>query len=229
VLVAVIAGSIWRGVTLEDLHARREVFTSYIAAHPILSIEIYIVAYFLLASLSLPGALIMSLAAGYLFGVATGVAAAMTALMLASVTAYGVARWIMGDALRARIISGRGLVSRLQAGVDDNAFLTLLTLRLIPGLPFSLVNVAAAAVRIRFPTYVAATAVGILPSTLIYVSIGHALTSALNRSGVPKLSKVVQPEMMLPLAGLLVLSATPLAWKAWRARQGRLAGSDGAA
>ena len=112
--------------------------------------------------------------------------------------------------------------------MDDNAFLALLSLRLIPGLPFGLVNIAAAAVRIRFATYAAATVLGILPSTLIYVWIGHELTSVLARNGAPRLSKIIQPQVFLPLLALFLLAATPLAWKAWKARRD-LADSDGGA
>ncbi len=219
--VALVAAALWKGVTLEDLRVRREAFTAYVRAHPVLAVEWYVFAYFLVVSLSLPGALIMSLAGGYLFGVAEGTAAAVTGASLGATAMYGAARWVMGDALRAKLARSGGLGARLAAGVRDNAFLSLISLRLIPGLPFGLVNVAAAAVRIPFPTYVAATVLGIAPSTLIYVSIGHALTSALNRSGAPKLSKLIQPEVYLPIAGLFLLSATPLALKAWRARRGR--------
>ena len=231
--LAVAAGLRGMGPTLDELHARREAFTAYIRAHPVLSVEIYIGAYFLLVCFSLPGALIMSLAGGYLFGVVEGTSAAILGLSLGAVAMYGVARWLMGDALREKFAKSGGLARKLQEGVDHNAFLTLLSLRLIPGLPFGLVNLAAAAVRIRFVTYMGATVLGILPSTLIYVSIGHALVSALGRDGAPKLSTIIKPEVFLPLIGLFLLAAAPLAWKAWRARREgpsrRLAGTDGAA
>lgn len=236
VVIALAAAALWRGLTLDDLHARREAFAAYIRAHPVLSVEIYIGAYFLLVCFSLPGALIMSLAGGYLFGVVEGTGAAILGLSLGAVVMYGVARWLMGDALRKRFAESGGLAKRLQEGVDHNAFLTLLSLRLIPGLPFGLVNLAAAAVRIPFVIYLGATVLGILPSTLIYVSIGHALVRALGRNGAPKLSTIITPEVFLPLIGLFLLAAAPLAWKAWRARRpvpaastDSLAGTDGAA
>ena len=226
VVVTLLAAALWRGVTLAELHARREAFTAYIRAHPVLSVELYAGAYFLLLCFSLPGALIMSLAGGYLFGVVEGTAAALTGLTFGAVVMYGVARWVMGDALRRRMADIGGLAARLQEGVDHNPFLALLSLRLIPGLPFGLVNLAAAAVRIPFPTYLAATVAGIFPSTLIYVSIGHALVSALGRNGAPKLPSVITPPVYLPLIGLGLISAAPLAWKAWRARRERLAAND---
>lgn len=229
VVIAVVVGAVWRGATLQDLRDRREAFTAYVHAHPVLSVEIYVAAYFLVVSLSLPGALIMSLGGGYLFGVVEGTAAAVTGASLGAIAMYGVARWAAGDSLRRKLAETGGLAARLQAGVDDNPFLALLSLRLIPGLPFGLVNIAAAAVKINFPVYAAATVAGILPSTLIYVWIGHELTSVLNKSGVPKLSKIIQPQVFLPLLALFLLAATPLAWKAWRARKRPLAGSDGPA
>ena len=235
VLIAVaLAGAfLWTGLTLDDLRGRREAFTAYVYAHPVLSVEIYVCAYFLLICLSLPGALIMSLAAGYLFGVVEGTAAAILGLSLAAVAMYGAARWLTGDALRRALAGSGELARRLQTGVDRNAFLTLLSLRLIPGLPFGLVNLAAAAVRIPFFTYMAATVLGIFPSTLIYVSIGHALVSAIGRNGAPKLSSIIKPEVVLPLIGLFLLASAPLVWKAWRARRDgdapRIAGTDGSA
>ena len=226
VLIAVATAAMGMGVTLADLRDRREAFTAYVHAHPVLSVEIYIAAYFCVVAFSLPGALIMSLSGGYLFGPVGGALAAVTGASLGAIAMYAAARWAMGDAMRRKLADRGGLTARLQAGVDDNAFLSLLSLRLIPGLPFGLVNIAAAAVRIDFPTYVAATVLGIFPSTLIYVWIGHDLTSVLSRNGVPKLSKIIQPEVFLPLIGLFLLAAAPLALKAWRARRRRLAGSD---
>ena len=223
VLIALLAAAFWRGLSLEDLRDRREAFTAYVHAHPVLSVEVYMAAYFVVVAFSLPGALIMSLSGGYLFGVVEGTAAAVTGASLGAVAMYVAARWLMGDGLRAKLASGGGLGARLEAGVRRNAFLSLLSLRLIPGMPFGLVNVAAAAVRIPFATYVTATVAGILPSTLIYVWIGHELTSVLNRNGAPQLSKVIQPQVYLPLLALFLFAAAPLAWKAWCSRQARLA------
>ncbi len=225
VLIALLAAAFWHGLTLDDLRDRREALTAYIHAHPVLSVEVYMVAYFLVVSLSLPGALIMSLSGGYLFGVVEGTAAAVTGASLGATAMYGVARWLMGHSLRDRLAGSGGLGARLEAGVRRNAFLALLSLRLIPGMPFALVNVAAAAVRIPFLTYVGATVAGIAPSTLVYVWIGHELTSVLSRNGSLKLSKVIQPQVFLPLVALFLLAATPLAWKAWKARKSRLAPS----
>ena len=223
VLVAVAATAFWRGLSLEDLRDRREAFTAYVHAHPVLSVEVYMAAYFMVVAFSLPGALIMSLSGGYLFGVAKGTAAAVTGAGLGAVAMYAVASWLMGDGLRAKLVRGGGLGARLEEGVRRNAFLSLLSVRLIPGVPFGLVNVAAAAVRIPFLTYVVATFAGIFPSTLIYVWIGSDLTRVLNRDGAPKLSQIIQPQVFVPLAALFLLAAAPLAWKAWRSRRNRLA------
>ena len=219
VSLALYASGVWRHLNLEELRGRREALLGFVRAHPVLALEIYMAAYAVLVAFSIPGALLMSLSGGYLFGVLTGTAAAVTGASAGATAMFLVARTTLGDALARRIAGSSGLLARLQAGARRHTLSTMLALRLMPAVPFALVNLLAGVVRMRLAPYVAATVVGIAPSTLIYAWTGHGLHSVFRRSGAVDLRALVRPEVYGPLAGLAVLAAGPLAWRLWSARR----------
>jgi uncharacterized membrane protein YdjX (TVP38/TMEM64 family) len=121
------------------------------------------------------------------------------------------------------------MIARIEVGVRSNAFSYLLVLRLVPAIPFWLVNIAAGFVRIRLRTYVIATVVGIIPATFIYSSIGAGLGHVFDRGETPDMKLLLDPQVYLPLFGLAILSTAPLAYQAWRMRrQARTGLSDAA-
>lgn len=222
-LAALILSGAWRWISLEELRDRRAALQMFVREHPVLSLELYMGAYALVVALSLPGALIMSLGGGYLFGVWRGSAAAVAGMTAGSVAMYGVARFVLGDRPAWRGAPGGRWacrVERLERGLRENAASALLTLRLIPGMPFALVNLAAGVFRAPFGIYVLTTVAGITPSTLVYCWVGQGLGRAFNRGGAIDVRQLVTPAVYLPLTGLLLLATTPLAL-AWVRRRGR--------
>lgn len=217
-LVAAVALSgAWRWLSLDALRDRRAALTAYVHLHPVLSLELYAAAYMAVVALSLPGALIMSLAGGYLFGAWMGTGAALVGETAGAVIMYGAARTALGVWISAHL--SKGVVGKATEAVRRNAISSLLALRLMPGLPFGLVNLAAGLARVSFVTYLWTTVVGIAPSTFIYCSVGSGLGRAFTRTGAVKLHELITPDVWLPLAALGALGLVPLAYKAWR-RQG---------
>lgn len=217
VLLALVAAALlsgaWRWLSLDQLRDRREALQAYVRVHPVLSLELYAGAYMLLVALSLPGALIMSLSGGYLFGAWMGAGAALVGETAGAVLMYGATRLVSGRWIGA----GIGAVIRIPIeGMRENAVSTLLALRLMPGLPFGLVNLAAGLARVRFLTYLWTTVVGIAPSTFIYCSVGSGLGRAFTRSGAVRLHALVTPALTLPVAGLALLALVPLAVRVLR-------------
>lgn len=218
VSVALYVSGVWRQLSLEGLRDRREALLAFVRAHPVLALEIYVGVYAVVVAFSIPAALLMSLSGGYLFGVATGTLAAVTGASTGATAMYLMARTAVGDALARRLAGGTGLMNRLQQGARKHAVTTLLALRLMPAVPFTMVNILAGAVKMRFWPYVFATVVGIAPSTLVYVWTGHGLHGVFKRSGALDLRALVQPQVYAPIAALAVLGSLPLAWRLWNAR-----------
>lgn len=211
-----------RFLSLEALREQRLVLTALVAAHPYLSLAGYMGLYVAVVAFSLPGALIMSLTGGLLFGVWLGSAAAVAGASTGAVLMFLVARSALGDVLRTRTRAG-GMTHRIEAGVRRNAFSCILALRLIPAMPFCLVNLAAGFVKMPLKTYWWATVLGIAPATAVYAGVGASLGRMFDHGGHVELQSLFQPHMFVPLFGLAGLSLLPLAYQAWRRRQSLVA------
>ena len=118
--------------------------------------------------------------------------------------AYLAARFAAGDYIRDRLTTGR--LRNLVEGFERAPFGYLLTLRLLPLSPFGLVNVAAGCARAPFRAYVAATAVGAVPYSLIYSYLGDGLGEAFLTSRTPTAAILLTPDIAWPLAALAGIS-----------------------
>ena len=227
--LALLLSGAWRHISLEELRERRHELTAYVGAHPVLAVEIYMAAYAMVVAFSIPGALLMSLSGGYLFGVWEGAAAAVAGASTGAVAMFLVARTAVGDAIARHLERRDGVLSRLQAGAREHTLSTMLALRLMPAIPFALVNLLAGVVRMKLGPYVLATVVGITPSTLIYTWTGQGLHALFKQSGAVDLHALVRPQVYGPLAALAVLASVPLAWRVLQARRSPSAPAAGRA
>ena len=153
-VAAVIASGVADHLSLVELKARRDQLQGFVALHPALSFGLYILIYIAVVSLSLPGALVMTLSGGFLFGPWLGAVAAASGASLGAAVIFMVCRSAVGDSLRGKAGS---TISRIEEGVRRDAFSYILTLRLIPVMPFWLVNLAAGFVDIPLRTFLSAT------------------------------------------------------------------------
>ena len=103
----------------------------------------------------------------------------------------------------------------------QNAFSYILALRLAPVFPFVVVNVAPALAGASLRAFVAATALGILPGTFVYASVGAGLDSIFNAGGAPDLSAVLHAKVLIPLILLALLALAPAVWKQMQRRRER--------
>ena len=110
-------------------------------------------------------------------------------------------------------------MTKLEAGFHKNAISYLLALRLIPVVPFWVVNIVPALLGMRLNHYVLATFIGITPGTLIYVWIAKSFDRLLSRGQSPDLALLREPGVILPLFALGLLSLTPALWKRLQARR----------
>jgi uncharacterized membrane protein YdjX (TVP38/TMEM64 family) len=170
-----------RYLTLAELADRRDSLRVLIAAHPLLSLLAYIGIYTGSVALSLPGGAVLTLAGGFLFGWLLGGVAAIVAATIGAVFVFLIAKSALGEPLAAR--AGPWL-DRLRKGFQEDAFSYLLFLRLVPLFPFWLVNLAPGLLGVGLGTYVAATAIGIIPGTFAFSIAGRGLDSLIEAQAV---------------------------------------------
>jgi len=163
-----------RYLTLRELVDRREDLRVAIAGHTLMALLIFMAIYAATVALSLPGAAVLTLAGGFLFGWFWGGLASMIAATIGAIIVFLIARSALGETLAARV--GPWL-SRLRQGFQEDAFNYLLFLRLVPVFPFWLVNLAPALLGVSLSTYALATAIGIIPGSFAYSIAGEGLDS----------------------------------------------------
>ena len=172
-------------------------------AHPLLATLAFVVVYAGATALSLPGALFLTMAGGFLFGTWLGGLLSVIGATSGAVVLFLIARSSLGAALRDR--AGPWLM-RLEAGFRRDAFSYLLVLRLVPLFPFWLVNLVPALLDVPLSTFALATFVGIIPGGLVYASVGSGLGAVLDRGEQPDLDLILEPQVFLPLLGLAALA-----------------------
>jgi uncharacterized membrane protein YdjX (TVP38/TMEM64 family) len=165
-----------RQLSLETLVRHRDALMDFVDAHYVAALACFMAAYITAVSLSVPGALFLTIAGGFLFGVIVGGAAVVVSATIGASVIFLVARSAFGEYVVRR--AGPRL-SRILEGFCADAFSYLLFLRLVPLFPFFLVNLAPALVGVRLRTFVAATAIGIIPATMVFASVGAGLDSVI--------------------------------------------------
>jgi uncharacterized membrane protein YdjX (TVP38/TMEM64 family) len=187
----------------------------WVAAHPWLAPCLFVLAYTTTVTLSLPWAALLTMAGGLLFGTLAGGALAITGATIGATLLFLIARSAVAGAMAAR---GGAALTKLRDELRQNGFSYLLALRLIPVVPFWLVNLAAALCGMRLGQFAAATFIGIIPATFVIASIGAGLGGVLARGQQPNLRLLVSWPVLGPLVALAMLSLTPVLWRKWRTR-----------
>lgn len=161
-------------LSLESIADHRMSLKAFVAAHLLLAILAYVLAYVVATVFLLPGAALLTVLGGFLFGWWLGGLVTVVAATAGATLIFTIARSSFGDFLVKR---GGGLVCRIMRGFEADAFSYLLFLRLVPLFPFFLVNVATALCRVRTRTFLLATLLGIVPGTFAYATLGSGLNS----------------------------------------------------
>lgn len=206
-----------RYLSFAYLGEQRQSLQALVASRPAAAAAGYLLLYALSVALSLPGATVLTIAGGLLFGTLAGGAIAVLGATLGAVLLFLAARHAVGDWLAAR---AGPMMDRIRPGLEQDGFSYLLALRLLPLFPFWLVNLAPALVRMRLGTFALATLIGIIPGTLVFASVGAGIGSVLDEGRQPDLSIILRPAVLLPLIGLALLALLPVAWRRWKAARG---------
>lgn len=221
--VALIAtGAIVGAIFLRDhlsfdaLRENREALIAYREAHPVTMPLLFMAAYAAIVAFSLPGALAATLTGGFLFGLFPGVLYNAGAASLGAVAIFLAVRTGFGDGLRQRIDASDGTVRRLSDGIRANEVPVLLSMRLIPVVPFFVANLIPAFLGVSTWRFAWTTALGILPGGLVYTWVGSGLGEVFARGEAPNLGIIFEPYVLGPILALAALSLLPVALKALR-------------
>lgn len=180
VIVAVMATAFNFGLheylSIRSIALNLEQMRAFLAENYLTSIAIFIGVYILVAALSIPGGLILTIAGGLLFGWVIGTLATVIGATIGATLIFLVAKTSLGETLRAK--AGPWL-DEFQKGFDEDAFSYLMFLRLVPAFPFWLVNLAPAFLGVKLSTYVITTFFGIIPGSLAYSFLGQGFESVI--------------------------------------------------
>lgn len=186
IIAAVAVGSyFWfdlgRFLTLEALQNNRQSLLDYYAAHTVAMVAGFMAIYIIQTALSLPGAAILSLAAGAIFGPLMGTLYAVIAASIGATLAFLVTRYLLRDLVLTRFGSR---LEGMNKELEQRGFNYLLFLRLVPVFPFFLINLAAGLTRLPLRTFVLGTLLGIIPGGFVFVNAGASLATITTLSGI---------------------------------------------
>lgn len=170
-----------RFLTLEALKANRQALLDYYAAHKLIMVAGFMALYIVQTALSLPGAAILSLAAGAIFGSLWGTLYANIAATIGATLAFLVVRYLLRDAVIRRF---GARLEGMNRELEERGLNYLLFLRLVPVFPFFLINLAAGLTRMPLRTFFLGTLFGIIPGGFVFVNAGASLATITSLSGI---------------------------------------------
>ncbi len=185
-------------LTLEYIKSRQAIFAQYYQQHRLQTIAVYFAIYVLVTGLSLPGATIMTLAGGAMFGLLLGVVVISFASSIGATCAFLVARFLLRDYVQDKYADKLAPVNE---GIRKDGAFYLFTLRLIPLFPFFIINLVMGLTPIRVWTYYFVSQLGMLLGTVVYVNAGTQL------GRIESVQGIVSPEI---IASFVLLGLLPL-------------------
>ncbi|ACB33976.1 SNARE associated Golgi protein [Leptothrix cholodnii SP-6] len=185
-------------LTLDALKASRDALIARYEARPIATLAAYFVIYVVATALSLPGAVILTLAGGALFGLGIGLVVVSFASSLGALLAFLAARYLLRDRLQARF---GAQLAPINEGIRRDGTFYLLTLRLVPVFPFVVINLLAGLAPISAARFYVVSQIGMLVGTAVYVNAGTQL------AGIQTPADVLSPAL---LGSFVLLGVFPL-------------------
>ena len=180
-IAAFFAFDLQRFLTLEYFAAQRDAIAAFHARAPLTTAGAFFALYVAVTGLSLPGAALLTLIAGAIFGFGQGVVLVSFASSLGAMLAFSIARYLFRDAVRARFERQLAAIDR---GVEKDGAFYLFALRLVPAFPFFAVNLAMSVTPLSAWTFYWVSQVGMLAGTVVYVNAGAQLGQITSVAGI---------------------------------------------
>ena len=219
-----------RYLTLQSIAEHQASLQDYVTGHLIFGLLAYAVIYVLAVALSLPGAGILSILGGFVFGWALSAPVTIVAATVGAVIVFKIVQTSLGAALAER---AGPFVQRLSRGFENDGFNYLLFLRLVPAFPFFAVNAVAGLTRMDLRTFTIATFIGIIPGSFAFAWLGRGLGSVIEAQRLAhdsciagqspdtcpfelSAASLVTPQLLAAFAVLGVVALIPVMLKKWK-------------
>ncbi len=170
-----------RYFALDFVKTQLDTFRQYNQSQPATTALIYLIIYIISVTFSFPGAAVLTLLGGAIFGLGWGTVLVSFASTVGATLAFLGTRWLLGDYVREK---WQQKWKEVEQGFQKEGPFYLLTLRLIPIVPFFLVNILMGVTPIRWTSYVFFSWIGMLPGTIAYVNAGEQLSTLTSLSGI---------------------------------------------
>ncbi len=197
-------------LTLESLKNNRQSLLDLYQANKLATVAGFMTIYIIQTAFSLPGATIMSMASGAIFGSVMGTVYANIAATIGAALAFLVARYLLRDFLQKKFGARLEGVNR---ELDERGLSYLLFLRLVPLFPFFLTNLAAAMTRLPLRTFILGTVIGIIPGGFVIVNAGASLATITDLKGI------VSPQVLGSFALLGLFALIPALYSKYKGRK----------
>lgn len=198
-----------RFLTLEALKANRQSLLDYYATHKVQTVAGFMAIYIIQTVLSLPGAAILSLAAGAIFGSIMGTVYANIAATIGATLAFLVTRYLLRDVVLNKF---GDKLEGMNRELESRGFSYLLFLRLVPLFPFFLINLAAGLTRLPLRTFFLATMIGIIPGGFVFVNAGASLAT------IDSLAGIASPRVLGSFALLGLFALIPVLYNKFKGK-----------
>ncbi|WP_196159623.1 TVP38/TMEM64 family protein [Reinekea sp. G2M2-21] len=168
-------------LTLDQLKAQQTGLEQYRAQHPVLVALVYILTYIVVTALSLPGATILTLSGGAIFGVVWGTVFANISATIGATLAFLIARFVIGDWVQQKFGER---ISVINKGIEQDGAFYLFSLRLVPLFPFFIINVVMGLTKIKTLTFFWVSSVGMIAGAAVYANAGTQLAKLDSLAGI---------------------------------------------
>jgi len=183
-------------LTLDFIKSQQHALQDYYQQNQLISLLIFFVLYVLITGASLPGAAIMTLAGGAIFGLITGVIVISFASSIGATLAFLVSRHVLRDSVQNKFGSN---LKTINDGIDKDGAFYLFALRLVPALPFFVINLVMGLTRLKTLTFYWVSQVGMLAGTIVYVNAGTQLAR------IDSVTGILSPTLILSFVLLAML------------------------
>ena len=194
-------------LTLDTIRSNRDALLHFSEQNYLLALVSAILVYTLATALSIPGATVLSLIVGFLFGRWIGTGVILFSATLGATLVFLAARYLFAEAARKKM---GPTAQKMLDGFKSDGFHYMLFLRLVPLFPFWLVNLVPAFTAIPLRTYFVATAIGILPGCFVFANLGQSL------GRIESMNQLVSTETLLAFGLLGVFALIPVMIKKFR-------------
>jgi uncharacterized membrane protein YdjX (TVP38/TMEM64 family) len=187
-------------LTFENLKQHRDLLSAFVESNYGFAVALFIAVYILAVAFSIPGAVVLTLAGGFLFGAVAATLYVNLGATLGATFAFLSARYLLGERLQEKY---QEQLNKFNQEITKNGAHYLLTLRLIPVFPFFLINFLSGLTKVPLKTFVWTTSLGIIPGTAVFAFAGRQLGT------ISSLSGILTTNVVLALVVLALFAIVP--------------------